>query len=73
MIEGKFREALAANASLQDDAKNKITVLQKTFKERLDGVKGSLKANLVRERKRGDAYKEKALQAHNRSKSSGQQ
>ena len=73
MIEGKFREALAANASLQDDAKSKITALQKTFKERLDSVKGSLKANLVRERKRGDAYKEKALQAHNRSKSSGQQ
>jgi chromosome segregation ATPase len=69
MLEGKYREASAANAALQVDAKSKLTTLQTAFKERLDFLKSKLKVNVIKERKRGDAYKEKALEAHSRNKS----
>lgn len=68
MLEGKYREASAANAALQEDAKSKLTTLQAAYKDRLDSLKSKLKVNVIKERKRGDAYKEKALEAHSRNK-----
>jgi len=68
LLEGKYREANAANAALQEDAKSKFATLQAAFKDRLDMVKSKLKVSVIKERKRGDAYKEKALEAHNRNR-----
>ena len=67
-LEGNYREALAANASLQEDAVSKLTTLQQAFKERMDAQKGKLKAAAAHERKRADAYKAKALEAHAKAK-----
>ncbi len=67
-LEGNYREAVIANASLQDDAKNKFIELQKTFKDRMDNTKIKFKNAAIKERKRADAYKEKVLEAHARTK-----
>ncbi len=67
-LEGNYREAMAANASLQDDAMTKLSSMQTTFKERLEATKSKLKTVATRERKRADAYKQKALEAHARKK-----
>jgi chromosome segregation ATPase len=72
-LEGNYREAIAANSSLQEDATSKLQFLQKSYKDKIDILKNKLKNNLINEKKRGDAYKEKALEAHARNKGGGKE
>ena len=54
--------------AIQKEAHFRLDSLKTDFKERLDSVKQKLKAALLKEKKRADAYKEKALEAHSRVK-----
>ena len=60
--------ALSANESLQADAVAKLQRISDSYKASADALKKRLKGDLLREKKRADAYKEKALEAHARAK-----
>jgi hypothetical protein len=57
--------------ALHAQAQNRMTTLATSYKAKVDDMKRSLHSALVKEKKRADTYKEKALQAHTRFKALG--
>ena len=69
--EKKAIDSSALAEMLSKEAQGHLAGIANTFKERVEGVKKRLKTALIREKKRADAYKEKAIEAHNRAKGRG--
>jgi chromosome segregation ATPase len=66
-LESKLSDATTANAAINEDATAKLRLLKEGFAAKMSGLDGEIK----KEKKRADAYKSKALEAHNRAKYSG--
>jgi chromosome segregation ATPase len=63
-LRGKLDDATSTNRSLSEDAVEKLRLLKESFTARVSG----LDIEVRKEKKRADAYKSKALEAHNRAK-----
>lgn len=55
-------------AEMQEEVKKKYQALETVYRDKLEQTVKSVRSSLAKERKRGDAYKEKALEAHRRNK-----
>jgi len=68
-LEQKNVELLALIDSLNNDFKNQVEALGPSYREQSDKLKQKFKAALSKEKKRADAYKSKAVEAHAKVKS----
>ena len=63
-LQQKLSDALAANSSLNEDAQLKLKQLKDGFSRKMNNLDSEAK----KEKKRAEAYKSRALEAHNRAK-----
>jgi hypothetical protein len=68
MLESSNSDVIDMNNKLQQDAKMKISTMVDSYKKKLSEVRHNMNISLSKEKKRGDAYKGKALEAHERVK-----
>jgi len=68
MLEQQNSEYLLANTALQSDASEKLKNMVDSYKNRVQEMKQKMQGELTKEKKRADAYKSKAIEAHNKIK-----
>ena len=68
LLSHKEKEHMLSIETLHREAHNRYEQLGKEYKEQLDILKSQSQKALIKERKRSEGYKEKALEAHQRGK-----
>ena len=68
MLSHKEKEHILSMETLHREAHSRYEQLGREYKEQLDALKTQSQRALSKERKRSEAYKEKALEAHQRGK-----
>lgn len=68
-LEQRIVEQLAVNEAMKREFQHQLDVITPTVNERLESLKQKSKSALQKEKRRSEAYKAKALEAHSRVKS----
>ncbi len=68
LLERRNMEQLAQLEATKKEFQHQLDLLMPSYREKFENMQSTLKGDLAKERKRADAYKLKALEAHSRVK-----